>query len=137
MIQEIDYRVKGIKFCSTCSNMLNPIEEDNTLKFVCRFCEYKEQVRENPAQDDHLIYRREIKDKQSQDQTFDPEFALDYTMPRERNVNCPKCHYNEAVYFMTADAEDTMLRKVFICGRVEDGNPKCGNYWFSDEVKKH
>lgn len=131
MIQELEYKVKGIKFCNTCSNMLNPIEEDKTLKFVCRVCEYKEPIRENPTQDDHLIYRKEIKDKQSQNQIYDPEFALDFTMPRVKNTNCPVCHYNEAVYFITADAEDTMLRKVFICGRLENGMPGCGYYWFS------
>lgn len=131
---ERDPRTKGIKFCTRCSNMLNPIEEEGTLKFMCRFCDYKEPVPLNPTQDDNLIYRKEIKDKQSQSLNYDPEFALDYTMPRVKNVNCPRCHFNEAVYFMTADTEDTMLRKVFICGRVEDGAPKCGNYWFSDEV---
>lgn len=135
-MQDPESKVKGIKFCVKCSNMLNPIEEEGTLRFMCRFCTSKEEVRNNSTQDDNLIYRKEIKDKQSQDLSYDPEFALDYTMPRVKDVNCPRCGYNEAVYFMTADAEDTMLRKVYICGRVEEGAPKCGAHWFSDDALK-
>jgi len=35
---------------------------------------------------------------------------------------------------MTADQNETKIRKVFICGRIENGQVDCGKNWNSDEV---
>ena len=59
--------------------------------------------------DDYLISRKEIKAQKLSnninilDVHNDPEYALDPTMMRTKDVICPSCGFNEAVYFMTAD----------------------------------
>lgn len=58
-----EFTSKGIRFCSSCSNMLTPLEDQKSLKFSCRFCKYKEQVQNPLSKDENLIYRKEIKDQ--------------------------------------------------------------------------
>jgi hypothetical protein len=52
-------------------------------------------------------------------------------MPRVRDVICPDCGYDEAVYFLVADESDTRLERIFLCGKIEDGMPACGRRWFA------
>lgn len=90
--------------------------------------------------DDYLISRKEIKTQKLsiilfiKDILNDPEYALDPTMMRATDIECPSCGFNEAVYFMTADQSETKIRKVYICGRIENGQVSCGKNWNSDEI---
>ena len=50
----------------------------------------------------------------------DAEFSLDPAMHREKKV-CSNCGFDEAVFFISSDIEDTKIVLIYICN-------KCGQY---------
>jgi DNA-directed RNA polymerase subunit M/transcription elongation factor TFIIS len=47
----MENRFKGIKFCPDCSNMLKATEEEKSLIFQCRYCNYREKIEEGDEVD--------------------------------------------------------------------------------------
>lgn len=132
--------MSGIRFCHECLNILTPMEvvAEKRLAFKCRSCGYQETPHYSEAgtemeRNDSLIYKREFKSSGATENT-DPDFALDPTMPRNKNIECPKCGYNEAVFFLDKDSAEKKLRLTYICGRVYNGRPDCGFSWAMDEL---
>jgi len=89
------------------------------LTFVCRCCDFREQVTEFENTDSYMISRKDLK-TQKLSVFNDPEYALDPTMMRTREVNCPECGHNEAVFFPTADKNESKILKVYICANVNE-----------------
>lgn len=129
--------MSGIRFCPECLNILVPMEADKQLAFKCKSCRYQDipSYREDMEFDksDNLIYKREFAISGATENT-DPDFALDPTMPRNKGIECPKCGFTEAVFFLDKDSTEKKLRLRYICGRVYNGRPDCGNSWAADEM---
>ena len=124
---------QSLHFCNECSNIMRPIQEDKTLAFICRHCSNKQLMTDMQAEEDYLISKKDIRTEKKQI-LLDPQYATDPTMARTRDVRCPSCKFNEAVYFLTTDLEDTKIVRVYICARTANGRPVCGHHWYSDQV---
>ena len=128
--------MSGIRFCAECCNMLvaNEVQAEKRLAFECKSCGYQEATgyAEEDKVESNRVYKREFLASGATENT-DPDFALDPTMPRERNVECPKCGYNEAVFFLDKESSEKRLRLRFICARINNGRPDCGMTWAKDE----
>eukprot|EP00331_Platyophrya_macrostoma_P008376 CAMPEP_0176425416 /NCGR_PEP_ID=MMETSP0127-20121128/11375_1 /TAXON_ID=938130 /ORGANISM="Platyophrya macrostoma, Strain WH" /LENGTH=127 /DNA_ID=CAMNT_0017806571 /DNA_START=90 /DNA_END=473 /DNA_ORIENTATION=+ len=120
--------------------MLVPMEmtSEKKLAFECKSCGYQETAgynelsTEDERTETNRIYKREYKQTGATENT-DPDFALDPTMPRDRNVECPKCGYNEAVFFLDKESNEKRLRLRYICARINNGRPDCGWSWAKDD----
>ena len=64
--------------------------------------------------------RNEIKHSQRERTVILQDVRSDPTLPRTKDVECPKCQNNEAVYFSASTEEGMTL--FFNC-------TKCGNRW--------
>lgn len=120
--------------------MLIPTEmpSEKRLAFECKSCGYQETTgyTEDGGEEDkaetNRIYKREFKQSGATENT-DPDFALDPTMSRARNIECPRCGYNEAVFFLDAESSEKRLRLRYICARINHGRPDCGHSWVKDD----
>eukprot|EP01016_Furgasonia_blochmanni_P034310 TRINITY_DN3682_c0_g1_i1.p1 TRINITY_DN3682_c0_g1~~TRINITY_DN3682_c0_g1_i1.p1 ORF type:complete len:212 (+),score=39.22 TRINITY_DN3682_c0_g1_i1:175-810(+) len=132
---------KGIRFCSECSNIMYPQEEDRTLVFKCKTCKNTETVKDRENAEENLISRKEVKTQGNKDvlnSEFAKEYVLDPSMFRANNVRCPNCDHNEAVYSISRDDEAKKLKLLYICARVDETNfPICGRTWYSDETGEY
>ena len=81
-----------------------------------------------------MISRKDLK-TQKLSVFNDPEYALDPTMMRTREVSCPECGHNEAVFFPTSDQNESQILKVYICANVDaQGQIICGYSWQTDKL---
>ena len=119
--------MSGIKFCAECCNILvaSEVPADKRLAFGCKSCGYQELTgyAEEDKIESNRIYKREFATAGTTENT-DPDFALDPTMSRDRNVECPRCSYNEAVFFLDKESNDKRLRLRYICARINNGKTR-------------
>ena len=131
--------MSGIRFCPECLNILEPTElvDQRSLVFKCNCegCGYQETPNDGGEIDknDNLIYKREFNTSGATENT-DPDFSLDPTMPRKKNVECPKCGYTEAAFFVDKESAEKKLLLRYICGRVDNGRPDCGYSWAEEDL---
>jgi DNA-directed RNA polymerase subunit M/transcription elongation factor TFIIS len=121
---------KGMRFCKECDNMLYPKEQiissDNNQKrlvYDCRICGYFEKAKVGD-ESDNCVYKSDYS-KMSQGFNIDKECIKDPTLSRSKNIDCEKCHHNEAVTF-TNPTKDRM-NLIFVC-------TKCSFYWKKDKI---
>uniref|UniRef100_A0A1I7XG92 DNA-directed RNA polymerase subunit n=1 Tax=Heterorhabditis bacteriophora TaxID=37862 RepID=A0A1I7XG92_HETBA len=111
----------GIKFCPECNNMLYPREdkEHRQLLYSCRNCEHK-QVADNPC-----IYVNKLMHEVDELTQIVADVVHDPTLPKTEDHPCPKCGYNQAVFFQaqTRRAEEEM-RLYYVCM-----DSTCGHRW--------
>jgi DNA-directed RNA polymerase II subunit RPB9 len=124
--------LRGIRFCKDCENILNAREQaeegtsERSLIYSCRVCDYTEEATEA---EDFLVYHRQvIHAPESSKQDFS-DFPMDPTLPATTKAHCPKCGYNEAVYFVAeeGDTESGMQLTYVCCGKR--GDLRCGFSW--------
>lgn len=99
--------------------MLYPKEDkqEKKLLFACRNCEHQEDSQS------YCIYRHQVMHVTGEETQMVSDVANDPTLPRTRNVACPKCSYQECVYFQSrARRADTTMTLYFVCC-----NPVCGH----------
>lgn len=108
--------------CDTKDNLV--------LKFTCKNCSYSETIEKN-SQETNCVYRNEVKLGQSTIK-IDPMIIYDPTYSRTRNINCPECGYNEAIFFQNPNNNDSGMRLIFVCCNPKDKRGKyCGRWWFN------
>ncbi|GJN94736.1 hypothetical protein Rhopal_007828-T1 [Rhodotorula paludigena] len=84
----------SISFCKECSNLLYPREDKvhHVLLYSCRNCAYQEETH-NPC-----VYKHDLIVAAKETAGVTQDLDTDPTLPR-RNIECPKCHNTESVFF--------------------------------------
>jgi DNA-directed RNA polymerase II subunit RPB9 len=117
--------------------MLKPTDEgnENSLIFECRMCKNKRKKVEIKEEDDYRIKSQKLTAGTDTD-IFDKEMILDPSMPREE-IKCPRCDYNEAVFYLKTAKDENRLIFVYICARLDENGtqPGCGFYWDKDKYE--
>lgn len=106
------------KFCSECSNMLYPQEDDGKteLLFMCRTCSYSE-----PASQ-YCIFRNVLNNQAGEVAGVTQDVGSDLTLPRSSKT-CPSCGHGEAVFFQSQQrTADTGMKLFYVCCNGECGN---------------
>ncbi|KAL1869205.1 hypothetical protein VTK73DRAFT_3206 [Phialemonium thermophilum] len=104
------------RFCSECSNMLYPKEdeENHKLQFTCRTCQYTEEANST------CIYRNVLNNAAGETAGVTQDVASDPTLPRS-NRTCPACKHDEAVFFQSQQrSAETGMKLFYVCC-------ECGN----------
>jgi DNA-directed RNA polymerase II subunit RPB9 len=99
------------RFCSECSNMLYPKEDEatRTLKFTCRTCQYTEEAKS------WCVYRNNVSTTAMETAGVTQDVASDPTLPRAQRP-CPKCEHPEAVFFQSQQRnENTGMKLFYVC----------------------
>ncbi|ETO18226.1 hypothetical protein RFI_19056 [Reticulomyxa filosa] len=94
-----------MNFCDECNNLMFPVEdrEQKRLVFKCKQCQNKISVQRGPKQ--YCVYTNYVQMEEETkcvafiDAIVNPDVILDPTLPRTKDVKCPKCSNNEAVFF--------------------------------------
>ena len=109
--------------------MLYPTEnkDDKLLKFYCKFCSFGESVVEN-NEVENKVFKNEIKLALVQ-QNIDPIIVHDPTFSRTKEVICPECGHQEAVFFHDIDKANSNMSLNFVCCKEE-----CGNSWIHKTI---
>jgi len=129
--------ITGVRFCDDCSNLLSPVEDviNKRLQYKCKNCDFIEAVKD--PETENCIYMN-VLTLSTNIIRPDKEWALDPTLSRAKDVNCPKCHHNVAVFFQktakTGKGVSMKLRFV-CCGRDSSGD-LCGQSWDQEVEKK-
>lgn len=120
-----------MRFCKECNNMLyaNENKEEKLLRFHCKNCNYIEPV-DTSDQKTNRVYTNEIKLGQSAIK-IDPCIVNDPTYSRTKNVSCPVCYHNEAIFFQNPNSLDTGMKLVFVCSNKKNG-VYCGKWWYNE-----
>jgi len=125
-----------MRFCKECNTMLYPSENKETqiLSFHCRNCNYSENLDENDEKT-NCVFRNEVKLGLNVTR-IDPCIINDPTYSRTRTIRCPKCDYNEAIYFQDPNnTVDTGMKLIFVCCNVINGN-YCGQTFEREKLEK-
>ncbi|KAK3984199.1 putative DNA-directed RNA polymerase II subunit RPB9 [Cladorrhinum sp. PSN332] len=99
------------RFCSECSNMLYPREDDvnRQLMFVCRTCNYSEKATTA------CIYRNILNNAAGETAGVTQDVGSDPTLPRSKR-NCPVCNHGECVYFQSQQrTSETGMKLFYVC----------------------
>jgi DNA-directed RNA polymerase II subunit RPB9 len=105
-----------LRFCKESNDLLYPREDRarKTLVFACRNCDYVEDA--GDAAEDRCVYRNIIDHSASEKTVIVTDVRADATLPRTRDVICPKCAHREAVFFSTTTAEGmTLFFQCLLC----------------------
>jgi DNA-directed RNA polymerase II subunit RPB9 len=96
---------KGLKFCPETNDLLYPRENKETLKleYYCKNCEHCEPA--DPSE--WCVYASENTFSSKDKTVVVSDVIADPTLPRTKDVRCPNCNHNEAV-FLTANTESGM-----------------------------
>ncbi|KAB5517507.1 hypothetical protein GE09DRAFT_978822 [Coniochaeta sp. 2T2.1] len=113
---EQDNKKKGVvtfRFCSECSNMLYPKEDEihRRLMFECRTCAYTEEAAST------RVFQHNMTSTSDENADVTPDVGSDPTLPRT-NKACPndKCDSNEAVFFQAMErTAETGMKLFFVC----------------------
>jgi len=94
-----------LKFCPNSNDLLYPKEDRERMKltYACRNCDYKVDA------DDHCVFRHSIAHTTAETTTVIQDVRTDPTLPRSKNVRCPKCEHSEAVFFSLTTSEGMSL----------------------------
>ncbi|GKT47547.1 DNA-directed RNA polymerase II subunit RPB9 [Colletotrichum spaethianum] len=110
------------RFCSECSNMLYPKEDEEThrLQFTCRTCQFTEEAQST------CVFRNVMNNAAgetagvTQDVGSDPtvgdsQSILAPVLPRS-NKECPACKGGEAVFFQSQQrSAETGMKLFYVC----------------------
>ncbi|KAH0490727.1 hypothetical protein TgHK011_002183 [Trichoderma gracile] len=99
------------RFCSECSNMLYPKEDEDLrkLQFTCRTCQYTEDAQST------CVFRNVLNSSSGETAGVTQDVASDPTLPRS-NKTCPKCAHQEAVFFQSQErSADTGMKLFYVC----------------------
>ena len=100
-----------LRFCKESNDLLYPREDrsggERKLVFACRNCEYVEEA--GTSAEDNCVYRNIIDHSAAEKTVVVTDVRADATLPRTRDVTCPKCGHREAVFFSTTTAEGMTL----------------------------
>ncbi|KAK0622575.1 DNA-directed RNA polymerase II subunit RPB9 [Immersiella caudata] len=99
------------RFCSECSNMLYPKEDEaeRKLLFTCRTCSYSEEAQSS------CIFRNVLNNAAGETAGVTQDVGSDPTLPRS-NMECPACHHNEAVFFQSQQrSAETGMKLFYVC----------------------
>ncbi|ROT38144.1 hypothetical protein SODALDRAFT_333908 [Sodiomyces alkalinus F11] len=105
-VEQITFR-----FCSECSNMLYPKEDEEThrLQFTCRTCHFTEQATST------CVFRNVMNNAAGETAGVTQDVGSDPTLPREI-INCPQCNHNEAVFFQSQQrSAETGMKLFYVC----------------------
>ena len=132
----------SIRFCQKCGNMLTPSEnaKNKTLIYRCdnESCEFRggEKFEEGKKsnKDNNLVYRNEIKLGQTEVK-INNSIINDPTYSRSTKTKCPKCGYNETIFFQNPNINDAGMKFIFLCcnkNNVNNTGEPCGYHWFKE-----
>ncbi|KAI3436071.1 hypothetical protein D9Q98_002129 [Chlorella vulgaris] len=107
-----------LRFCPESNDLLYPREdkERRVLVYFCRSCQYQEDA--DPK--DWCVYRNEVQHTSREKTVVLQDVRSDPTLPRTRDVRCPVCTHDEAVFF-TSSTEEGMTLYFSCCS--------CGHRW--------
>ena len=97
---------RGLKFCPETNDLLYPRENKGTrkLEYYCKNCTYFEVA----APQDYCVYVSATTKFDEKDKTvITSDIVSDPTLPRTKDVRCPNCNHNEAV-FVSMNTEQGM-----------------------------
>lgn len=109
---------RGLRFCPESSDLLYPREdkETRTLVYYCKNCSYTEPV----PKAEYCVYISETKYTSKDKTVVMQDVRSDPTLPRTKDVRCPMCAHNEAVFFSESTEQGMTL--FFNC-------VGCGHKW--------
>ena len=109
---------RGLKFCPETNDLLYPREnrEARRLEYYCKNCDYVEPA---PLAE-YCVHVSELKHDAKEQTVVLQDVRADPTLPRTKDVRCPTCGHNEAVFFSAA-SEQGMVLYFNCCG--------CGHRW--------
>ncbi|KAG9259116.1 uncharacterized protein F5Z01DRAFT_642355 [Emericellopsis atlantica] len=99
------------RFCSECSNMLYPKEDEDShkLQFTCRTCFYTEDAQTT------CVFRNVLNQSAGETAGVTHDVASDPTLPRS-NKACAKCGGEESVFFQSQQrSADTGMKLFYVC----------------------
>ncbi|KAI0882047.1 DNA-directed RNA polymerase II subunit RPB9 [Annulohypoxylon maeteangense] len=99
------------RFCSECSNMLYPKEDEDAhkLQFTCRTCQYTEEATSS------CVFRNVMNNAAGETAGVTQDVGSDPTLPRSPK-SCPACKHEEAVYFQSQQRNaDTGMKLFYVC----------------------
>ncbi|KFY17744.1 hypothetical protein V492_00412 [Pseudogymnoascus sp. VKM F-4246] len=99
------------RFCSECSNMLYPKEDNDTrrLQFACRTCQYSEEAISS------CVFRNVLNNAVGETAGVTQDVGSDPTLPRS-NKSCPKCKAEDAVFFQSQQrSAETGMKLFYVC----------------------
>ncbi|KAK1763440.1 hypothetical protein QBC33DRAFT_549683 [Phialemonium atrogriseum] len=99
------------RFCSECSNMLYPKEDEDShkLQFTCRTCQYTEEATST------CIYRNVLNNAVGETAGVTQDVSSDPTLPRSNKI-CPVCKHPEAVFFQSQQrSAETGMKLFYVC----------------------
>ncbi|KAI1433375.1 hypothetical protein GGR50DRAFT_503632 [Xylaria sp. CBS 124048] len=99
------------RFCSECSNMLYPKEDEDAhkLMFTCRTCLYTEEATSS------CVFRHVLNNAVGETAGVTQDVGSDPTLPRS-NKSCPSCQHNQAVFFQSQQrSAETGMKLFYVC----------------------
>ncbi|KAI0901634.1 DNA-directed RNA polymerase II subunit RPB9 [Annulohypoxylon nitens] len=99
------------RFCSECSNMLYPKEDEDAhkLQFTCRTCQYTEEATSS------CVFRNVMNNAVGETAGVTQDVGSDPTLPRSNTV-CPVCQHAEAVFFQSQQrSAETGMKLFYVC----------------------
>ncbi|OTB01408.1 hypothetical protein M426DRAFT_323542 [Hypoxylon sp. CI-4A] len=99
------------RFCSECSNMLYPKEDEDAhkLQFTCRTCQYTEEATSS------CVFRNIINNAAGETAGVTQDVGSDPTLPRSSKT-CPVCKHDEAVFFQSQQrSAETGMKLFYVC----------------------
>ena len=98
-----------LRFCKESNDLLYPREDRarKTLVYACRNCDYVEEP--GTTAEDFCVYRNIIDHSAAEKTVVVTDVRADATLPRTKQVECPKCGHREAVFFNAITAEGMTL----------------------------
>ncbi|KAI1781338.1 DNA-directed RNA polymerase II subunit RPB9 [Hypoxylon cercidicola] len=99
------------RFCSECSNMLYPKEDEDAhkLQFTCRTCQYTEEATSS------CVFRNVMNNAAGETAGVTQDVGSDPTLPRS-NKTCPTCKHEEAVFFQSQQRNaETGMKLFYVC----------------------
>ncbi|WYZ41065.1 hypothetical protein EsH8_IV_001406 [Colletotrichum jinshuiense] len=99
------------RFCSECSNMLYPKEDEEThrLQFTCRTCQFTEEAQST------CVFRNVMNNAAGETAGVTQDVGSDPTLPRS-NKECPVCKGGEAVFFQSQQrSAETGMKLFYVC----------------------
>ena len=130
----------SIRFCQKCGNMLTPEEKNKKLIYLCNneSCEFSSgdnfEEGEKSSKENNLVYRNEIKLGQTEVK-INNDIINDPTYSRNNENPCPKCNYEETIFFQNPNINDAGMKFMFYCcnKNVNNSGKPCGYHWFKKE----
>lgn len=98
---------RGLKFCPESNDLLYPREnkELRRLEYFCKNCNFTQPA---PVSD-YCVYVSELKHDSKEQTVVLQDVRADPTLPRTKDVRCPNCNHNEAVFFSASSEQGMTL----------------------------